>query len=225
MNSNILNINKNNGCSNNEKLFVEWISNFQCKLKKIYFENKNINEDIDINDSLLPKEYFDSVNEFLLLSDIYIKECSETDKLLLKIAEKKLLKNIVKQDLMCELSSISSAIRDNNNNLIVEEYNLDTLPEFYNIDDISPIINVIKEENVNKIEFFSENINGVNIYRREQGRAKWNHISYDTCSPYIDNEKFNDNIVLEYKVIGVIDGIEVGKESKIAEIGCFALSM
>ncbi len=75
--------------------------------------------------------------------------------------------------------------------------------------------------NLVRIRFTKKGADGVNIYHRRKGSAAWIFLARDTKSPY------DDHIVLqtpgvpehyEYRAFGVIDDIEIGQPSDIAEI-------
>jgi hypothetical protein len=69
-----------------------------------------------------------------------------------------------------------------------------------------------------QVDFKKSHTDGINVYRRTEGEARWTYLARDTRSPYIDTEKLDGHSTLEYKAWAVIDDEEIGVESDIAQI-------
>lgn len=68
------------------------------------------------------------------------------------------------------------------------------------------------------LKFSKSKTDGVNVYRRNKGTGEWTFLALDNRSPYLDGEAFSAPTEVEYKVVGVIDLEEIGKDSDTVEI-------
>ena len=81
-----------------------------------------------------------------------------------------------------------------------------------------PDLSVTNIQQGRLLKFSKSKTDGVNIYRRNKGTGEWTFLALDTRSPYLDSEAFSAPTEVEYKVVGVIDLEEIGKDSDTVEI-------
>ena len=80
----------------------------------------------------------------------------------------------------------------------------------------APIVKAAVYPKYIEVSFTKKGVDGVNVYRRMKGEAKWHLLAYDKESPYHDTQDLADATkpeVREYMCIGVIGDEEFGKES------------
>lgn len=72
-----------------------------------------------------------------------------------------------------------------------------------------------------RIKFTKSGVDGVKIYVRLKGQAVWKLLSFDTNSPYDDFialATLGVAEVREYQAFGVIDDVQIGQPSDIANV-------
>ncbi len=66
----------------------------------------------------------------------------------------------------------------------------------------------------NRIKFTKKGVDGVNVYRREEGAANFTKIAMDTNAPY-DDHSITAGTAYEYRCIGVDHDAEIGLPSDV----------
>ena len=71
------------------------------------------------------------------------------------------------------------------------------------------------------IKFTKKGVQGVNIYSQLKGETKWEKLSFDSFSPYVDNRPLHapgTAEVRQYMAMGVVHDHEIGQMSDIVEV-------
>lgn len=85
-------------------------------------------------------------------------------------------------------------------------------------DTFRPVISLRRVSKGVEVKFTKGRSHGVNIYRRIEGEINWALLGRDTRSPFIDINLPDEHVVLNYMAWGVLDDVEIGRESKIASV-------
>jgi hypothetical protein len=85
------------------------------------------------------------------------------------------------------------------------------------LENYQPVLKAIMSAGRIELKYEGDDVDGLNIYRRQRGQQEWQLIGFSPESPYVDTPE--EQGIYEYGAIGVKKGKEVGQPSVVAMVG------